>query len=124
MTEPTEVEIGLIAACLAPYWDAEWGLLDVAVQARNYTPAGGYLTFDVHDDLNLRRLLHILEKHKDAYPFSVTFSISHYDLGGGATVWFPTRETPQFVLEVYGYEDHDWTAEMQGRLADFHPAFG
>ncbi len=120
----TEVETGLIAACLAPYWQPEWGLLELVVETREYGSAGGFMGFSMNDDLSLRRLLHILEKHRDAYPFAVTFSMTHYDLGGGAMLWFPTREQPVFALEVYGYDDHDWAAEMEGRFSDFHPAFG
>ena len=124
MDGPSDAETGLIAACLAPYWNPDWGLLEITVRSREYNSAGGFLGFAVTDDLAQRRLLHILEKNRDAYPFGVTFSLSHYDLGGGALFWFPTREDPYFSLEVYGYEDHDWASEMQGRFSDFHPTFG
>ena len=32
----SDAEAGLIAACLAPYWQAEWGLLDIVVESLNY----------------------------------------------------------------------------------------
>ena len=116
---PTEVEAGLIAACLAPYWDVSWGLLAPLVQSRDYNPAGGYMHFLLDDDERLQNLLDVLTGHKDDYPFGVTFSLAHYQLGGGAILWFPNAQEDFFSLEVYGYEDHDWPAVMAGGFSDF-----
>ena len=115
----TQVEAGLIAACLAPYWQTAWGSLAPQVLSREYTPGGGYLHFILSDDERLQNLLDVLTDHKADYPFGVTFSMADYQLGGGALLWFPNAAEDFFSLEVYGYEDHDWPAVMAGRFDDF-----